>query len=442
MTERFIANPASKSHVPNSVWRAVASDVRRLMPLHHGPRRHVLEGPSIPRDYSGMFAGQVGQMDDVTCPVYYWEEDPSSPLGYWFGRGQLILAIDVRSMMALGFALHSANVYNMRLVRGLMLRWHDDWGLSSTIYLENGMWKKAKILKGDEMDASHTEKGLREFGVTFTHAKLPRGKIIEGIIGQVQNQMERLPGYAGRDEIHAGFERTKEQIDDVLSGRVHPSKHFFRKAQWSDELSRILEGYNTTPQEGKILQGLSPLQEWNQNQSPEGLIHLGAHARYLLANHKIKMKVQSKGIRLRPSLGGATYCNEFTGQFSGEEMLIWVNPDELDQITITSLDKKVGPFVIPRLDSIPAIGATGQQIGEAKAQIGEHLDYARTLYRTISPRLAVHKYQKLLVDHPTAELGSRIAVEQQAAKAERVEGQKAIGKLRALSRELNLRREM
>lgn len=438
LTQRFIANPASKSHVPHSVRRAVVGDVRRLMPLHHGPRRHELEGPSISRDYSGMFAGQVGQMDDVTCPVYFWEEDPTSPSGYWFGRGQLILAIDVRSMMALGFALHSSNVYNMRLVRGLMLRWHDDWGLPSTLYLENGMWKKAKILKGDEADMSHTELGLREFGVTFTHAKLPRGKIIEGIIGKVQNKMERLPGYAGRDEVHAGFERIKEQIDDVISGRVHPSNNFFSKALWSAELARILETYNTTPQEGKILQGLSPLQVWNQNQQPEGVIHLGAHARYLLANHKIKMKVQAKGIRLRPSLGGGTYCNDITGRFVGEEMLIWVNPDELDQITITSLDKKQGPFVIPRLADLPAMGATGEQIREAKAQIGDHLDYAKTLYRTVSSGFAVHKYRKLLVDRHTAELGSRIAAEQQAAKSERVESKKVAGQVRTLSRELNV----
>ena len=150
------------------------------------------------------------------------------------------------------------------------------------------------------------------------------------------------------------------------------------------------------------------------------------------------MKVQAKGIRLRPSLGGGIYCNDITGRFAGEEMMIWVNPDELDQITITSLDKNVGPFVIPRLNSIPAIGATGEQIGEAKAQIGEHLDYAKTLYRTISSRFAVHKYRKLLVDRPTAELGSRIAMEQQAAKADRAEGQKAIGKVRSLSRELQV----
>ena len=444
LTQRFIANPASKSHVPNSVRGAIASDVRRLMPLHHGPRRHELAGPHISRDYSGMFAGQVGQMDDVTCPVYYWEEDPTSPSGFWFGRGQLILAIDIRSRMALGFALHSSNVYNMRLVRGLMLRWHDDWGLPSTLYLERGMWNKAKILKGeksisgDEADASHTELGLREFGVNFTHAKLPRGKIIEGIIGTMQNQMERLPGYAGRDEVHEGFERVKEQIDDVYSGRVHPSKNFFSKAQWSAKLAALLENYNVETQEGDMLEGLSPLETWNSCQSEEGVIHLGEKARYLLAHHKLKMKVPSKGILLRPSLGGGRYCNKITGRFVGQEMLIWVNPDELDLITITSLDKKVGPFVVPRLDSIPAIGATGEQIGGAKAQIGAHLDYAKTLYRTVSSRFAVHKYRKLLVDHPTAELGTRIAIEQQAAKAERVEGQKAIGKVRALSRELKV----
>ncbi len=438
LSQRFIINPASKSHVPHAVWRAIAPDVRRLLPLHHGPRRHELEGPSVPRDYSQMFAGQVGQMDDVTCPVYYWEEDLTSPSGYWFGRGQLILAVDVRSMLALSFALHSANVYNMRLVRGLMLRWHDDWGLPETLYLERGMWKSAKILKGDEADLSHTEMGLREFGIKFTHAKLPRGKLIENIIGKVQNQMERLPGYAGRDEIRAGFEKITDQIEDVNAGRVHPSKYFFHKEQWVAELTRILGNYNAEPQEGDVLKGLSPLEAWNRFQSPAGIIHLGAQARYLLAHHKLKMRVPKNGIRLRSSLGGGLYCNEITGRFVGQEMLVWVNPDEPAQITITSLDKKQGPFVIPRLDAIPAIGASGDQIGGARQQIAGHLDYARTLYRTIAPGLAVHRYRKTLVDRPTVELGQKIAAEQEVAQIKRRDTRRAIRKVSNLSRELKV----
>src|SRR4029077_7744671 len=121
-----------------------------------------LLGPYVPQDHSSVAAGEIMQLDDVTLPIYYWEEDPESPGGMFFGRGQWILASDVRSRMALGPALHSAPVYNMRIVRSLLLRVHDTYGLPGTLLLERGMWRTAKIIKGDELDILHTEQGLRE----------------------------------------------------------------------------------------------------------------------------------------------------------------------------------------------------------------------------------------------------------------------------------------
>ena len=88
------------------------------------------------------------------------------------------------------------------------------------------MWRTAKIIKGDELDICHTEQGLREFGITFRHRTRPCGKIIERVIGLLQNQMERLPGYVGRDERHDRFERVQEQIRAVNAGREHPRTIF------------------------------------------------------------------------------------------------------------------------------------------------------------------------------------------------------------------------
>src|SRR5207302_9265938 len=131
------------------------------------------------------------------------------------------------------------------------------------------IWRDSKILTGaDELSFDHTELGLREFGVRFVHAKLPRGKVIERVFGLIQNKMERLPGYAGRDEIHDRFERIQEQKHLCENGHEQPSKFFMHKVQWEAELSSICDRYNAERQEGALAR-LSPVETWNQFQSNE-----------------------------------------------------------------------------------------------------------------------------------------------------------------------------
>ena len=57
------------------------------------------------------------------------------------------------------------------------------------------------------MSWGETELGLREFGVRFKHSRLPRSKPVERVIGALQNLMEGLPGYVGRNEMVEKFER-------------------------------------------------------------------------------------------------------------------------------------------------------------------------------------------------------------------------------------------
>jgi len=403
---RTISNPVNKSYVPASIRREITPEVNRLMPLHHGEREHELRGPYVPQDYDRIAAGQAMQLDDVTLPVSFWEQDPESPNGIFFGRGQWILAIDLRSRMILGHALHSAPVYNMRIVRSLLLRVHDAFGLPETLVLERGMWRTAKIIKGDELDICHTEQGLREFDITFRHRTRPCGKIIERVIGLLQNQMERLPGYVGRDERNDRFERVQEQIRAVNAGREHPSSHFLSKSDWLRQLDQILLRYNRERQGGKLQS--SPLEAWNTNLLPEGTVHLGSRARYLLAHHKTPVKVQPSGIRLRESLGGGLYYNEITGRFAGQRMLAWINPDELEAITLTSLDRRDGPYVVEKAEALAPIDASESELARAQTQIAAHNDYARTQYRVIQDQLARRNFRPLLVDRATIELGEQI----------------------------------
>ena len=437
---RTLANPRRKSYMPASIRREITPEVDRLMPLHRGDREYELRGPYIPQDERRIAAGQVMQLDDVTLPVYYWESDPEGPGGIFFGRGQWILAIDVRSRMVLGHALHSAPVYNMRIVRSLLLRIHDSYGLPETLLLERGMWKTAKIIKGDELDISYTEQGLREFGITFRHRTKPRGKIIERMIGLLQNQMERVPGYAGRGERHDRFERTQEQILAVTSGREHPSQYFLSKTQWLDKLDELITyRYNRERQEGKLQ--ASPLEAWNENLLAQGTVHLGDKARFLLAHHKKPIKVQSSGIRLPSGLGGGLYYNGITGRFAGQRVLAWINPDELDAIALTSLDRHDGPYIVERADALSPIDATNEELNRANAQIAEHNEYARTQYRVIQDQLARRHFRPLFVDRATAQLGDRLENQTATAKQERQKSARSVSRAQRLVRDrgLNLR---
>lgn len=438
MCERFISNPKSKSYVPAAIRRIVMPEVERLMPLHHGPREHQLRGAYNTRDYSGMFAGDSYQADDVTCPVYYWEADPGK--GLRIIRGQLILMIDERSRLTLGFALHSESNYNARIIRALITRVHDAFGLPRhRFYLERGIWRSSKILTGgDELAFDHTELGLREFDVKFVHAKLPRGKVIERVLGLLQNAMERLPGYVGRNEISDRFERVQEQKRLCESGREHPGKFFLSKSQWEAELSRICEAYNAERQEG-TLRGLSPIEAWNQFQSPNNpQVHLGKDARYLLAHHKLTLKVQPRGVLLRPSLGGGRYCDETTGRFVGERMLVWVNPEDLTSIALTSIDRKIGPFVVPKLEPLPALDPSREEFARNASQIDGHNGSARTSYRLISEHFVRRNFRSVILDDSTATLGEQIEVGSRQVRAQKQRTQINVRKIAARARELGI----
>jgi hypothetical protein len=389
--QRFISNPKSKSRVPASVRKLITPQVKRLMPIHHGPREHQLRGAYNRRDYSNFFAGDSYQADDITCPVYYWEADATS--GIRIIRGQLLLMIDERSRLALGFALHSENNY--------------------------------------------TELGLLEFGVKFVHAKLPRGKVIERVIGLHQNSMDGLPGYVGRDEVHDRFERVQEQKRLCESGREDPARHFLSKTGWEAELARICEAYNAERQQG-ILDGLSPIEAWHRFQGSEPLVHLGSQGRYLLAHHRLPMKVQRNGVTLRPSLGGATYCSSVTGQFLGERMWVWVNPEDLSCVVLTSIDNKKGPFVVPKLELLPAIDPSREQYARNAQQIDAHNGVGRTSYRLISQHLIRCNFRRLSVDNATAALGERIAVGTEEARAQSKVVRTNMRKIASRSRELGI----
>jgi hypothetical protein len=290
---------------------------------------------------------------------------------------------------------------------------------------------------------AHTELGLREFGVQFCHAKFPRGKVIERVFGILQNGMESLPGYAGREERHELSEALKRQLSAARSGHVHPREFLFDKAQWETQLHKLLATYNAQRQQGRILKGLSPNEGWDQFQSREGLVHLGEQARYRLAHHKLTRKVRRDGvtITLPPGLGGATYTylGEATGRFAGQNVLVWFNPEEPDYIALTSLDERTGPFIAQRSEALPAIDATADQFARAQSQVEAHNGYAKTSYGLIAPELARRQFRKLILDSHTVEVGERLRVGAEKARGAAQKVRSNVRKIARQSRELGIR---
>ncbi|MDL5055337.1 hypothetical protein QQ056_17535 [Oscillatoria laete-virens NRMC-F 0139] len=381
--DRYISNPASKSYVPKTIREGVKNDVMRLEKRHHGPRHAKLNGAFIQRDYSNDCAGDWFQADDTTMNHYYWfvgEDGKRHDM-----RGQLLLMIDVRTNYILGYCLNNERSYNARIIRNLIVQVHDQYGLPRKgFYFENGIWKSRVIVgRNDDLDFDETEKGLSEF-VQFRHAKLPRGKVVERVIGIMQDNTEHLPGYVGRNEMTDKYEEIQRKLQLARTNRLDYESFLLHRDQWVSHLNNVIRLYNEERQEGK-LRGQSPKEAYqNHFNYDDPLVQLKV-GRYLLSNHRKMMKVGRNGIRL--TIGGIShyYKNAETGKAEGEQVMVWYNMDKApDFITITDANKR-NPRVIPRAEAIPAMSATNEQINVATAINNAHQKYSTTLYSIVKP---------------------------------------------------------
>lgn len=418
LTPETMSRFKADEQVPKPFREALKTDLVLIDDRRIGPRDAKLNGGWIERDHSGYEPGDWWQGDDLTPPIYFWDE---SQAPYFFTRGQLLVMIDCRTTFILGWVLLSARSYNARAIRSLITRCHDEHGLPRKgFYFERGVWACARILKGKlgqtMVGFDETETGLREFGLHFEHANTPRAKVIERVFGLLQNRMEHLPGYCGRDERRDCPERTKRQIQDVVSGRVHPSEHFMHKEEWAAEIERIVVDHNSKLQghRAKLIPGESPATAYGER-CTDDIVWLPIEARYLLANHRLPRTVQRNGLRLPPGLGGGLYRGEATGSIIGREVLAWVDPDNLETITITNLDRE-NPRLVARADPLPAFCDNPADIQAAMNQLAAHNRYGANLYRIVSSGPKPPGFRRVVVDRQTTAVGAEMQRQAQEMK--------------------------
>jgi hypothetical protein len=416
---RVIANPATKSYVPNWLRERLRYEVAMQDEIHHGERQARDNGAYIDRCWDKVHSLDWFCGDDLTAPLYYWVPDGKG----WFTliRGQFLLLIDLRSTCILGYSMLPERTYNARVIRSLITRTCDVYGLPRRgFYFERGIWKDAKILTGAKGETplswQETEMGLREFGLKFIHAIRARSKPVERVLGAIQNMMEGLPGYCGRDEQHDGFEAFKKDKLAVESRRLDPRAKFLSMGAWDQKLAEICDRYNAEPQEGKMTCGLAPeeaLERFKAEGDPP--IRFDGACRYLLASHKRPVRVASNGVTLRFGKQVYNYRDENTGRLVGQEVLAWFDPDAPEILTVTDLQRR-NAFCVARSQAVPAMDAPEEVLAQELGRIGAHMGYAVTRYRILKPKYE-QRFRHNLVGQEAIELGRDIRRQTEAIRA-------------------------
>lgn len=442
VTQNYISNTASKSYCPEVIRAQVAQQVDLVQDIHHGPRQAKLNGPHVTRDWSDTSPGDWQQADDVTLEIYYWLERDGVPQVM---RGQFLLMIDLRSLRILNYALHSENNYNATVIRGLMLRTHDSYGMPRKgYYYEKGMWKSARLVKGrdvptgSEIEFEQTENGFRDFGMEFRHANLPRGKPVERVIGLLQAKLRDQPGWVGPNEIREKFERVQKLLLQARSGAVHPSAHFLHRDEWNQRLQEICDDYNNEPQQGRMLRGLSPRQFWDTHfDYSRPLMRLGAHTRYLLANHRRPEKVGTKGVKITVGKQSHWFISAELGNHVGKTVQVYFDPEDMRSVFVLPTMSSKAVLVVPAAPTLPAMTATPDQMRQAAKACDDFIRPARTVFAEVKkhfPDNAPSPFRHEMPDAATLEMGREIAEGKAAIESREDQREQAEKKVKRLSR--------
>lgn len=388
----------SKSHVNRRLFSIVHRDAELIAPYLLGKKAVDDATPSLRRDRENLRSMHVLTADDFTMPVYCFVPDGK---GWWnLTRGQILLMIDCRSLKIIGWSLQPERNYNSLIIRTLMNRTCAQWGLPRAWLFENGIWKNAHMVKGAPRDWNEGKSwaeekpGWDKLGVRFIHAKKARSKPAELVGGLLQNWMERMPGYCGRDERRDCPEVTKRNKLAVEAHRVEPHGLFLSFEAWDAELAKLIGHYNAAIQQGDILRGMSPDQAfeayWPHDDPPSALDSTCWH---LLAHYVSERIVGVEGIKFK--IGGETYIyrDENTSALRGKTVLAWFDPECPDLLGVTDL-KERNPVLVRRenkVDFLAALdrdGKAGRAYQTELEKIAAHNAYPKARFNVLKAKFA------------------------------------------------------
>jgi hypothetical protein len=414
----------NKSYVPQSVRDKLRPLLKSIEPLNHGPKAARLAAPSIHRDWSNVLAGAWYQSDDETGNHYIWfqcEDGDYEFEGMRFDvlRPQILPLLCVRTDYVLSVLLICRRQYNSRDIRSLILKTCLDERVGlpfEGFYFEQGSWKARNVeamVKWTEIDDAFTRSGLQ---LRLRHATTPKAKIIERIFSQEQNSMQALPGYAGRNEMTAGYERVRaslvlmKRVGQPIKAEVAPWDHFMSADQYLDQLQRAYERFNAEPQTGKRLNGMSPAEAWKALSGGRAHHLVPDSLRYLLATEETEATVTREGVRVRIGTESRYFVESARlGSLIGEKVIVRWNQDFPDHVICVhpkSDPSGKAPFVVRYEPLLDALNASDEDFSEARRRRKTFLDPQRSLFRVLS-----HDYGRTIRDELLGNSDLRLAGE-------------------------------
>lgn len=417
----------AKSRVPGSVRAAISPIIKATNAIHLGPKAAKIALPSIHRDWSDTDAGDIYISDDVTINHYWWEAHEFGKYefqGMRFNvvRGQWLPICDERTDNPLSFLLMPDRNYNSRVIRTLNTRTFCDPTIGlpfKGMKYEQGIWKARNIaaqFSWTKIDESFARLGI---SLRLRHARGPKAKVIERVIGTAQNMMEHLPGYVGRDEMHVRYERVQKfllslkAVGQPVKGEVDPREMFLSKEEMADELVKVMRDFANEPQNGERLQGLSPAEAWKQLAPNKPHTVLPESLRYLLSTHQSSQTVTSEGVKLKIGNIYQYYvAHEKLGALQGEKVHVYYDEDQPEQVIVihpASDPKGVNPFAVPLFQRLPANTATAADFAAAKAAQRTFSSFGKATYRLIAPASNLTLQNTALGSPELRERGDKIA---------------------------------
>lgn len=404
----------AKSRMPNVVRNAARPMVAAMKALQLGPHAARVAMPSIRRDWSGVLAGASYTSDDVTLNHYLvdWHAEGEYEFdGRRFNivRPQFLPVVDERSGNPLGFSLAPSPTYNSRQIRTLIARVckRPEIGLPFDRFVfERGIWKSRNVRALSEwaaIDESFVHQGIR---LTERHATTPKAKIIEQVIGTLQNLDEYAPGYCGRSEQNVKHERLRrflqrlKRVGQPQKAEVDPAQMLMNTEQCAEMLSQVMRRFAEEPQNGERLAGLSPAEGWDQLSGGRAHHVLPESLRYLLATEESVQTVTNEGLELRIGRFRHHYCgSEQLGALIGEKVRVRFNPEMPELVTVSHVasdPNAQNPFAVPLFEKVRAHDATAEEFRRARGDQMRFVSYGRALFREMAPKANLTIRRELL----------------------------------------------
>jgi len=251
--------------------------------------------------------------------------------------------------------------------------------------------------------------------------------------------MRCIPGFVGFNEREEKREEIQKRIARARRGDAEAIAFFPTMEEWRSQIRGVLNDFRHDPQNGHMLNGVSPAEAWNAELLRSPLDKLADEERHVLATHAEERSLTVRGVVIQPPCFKQPLCyaNEATGQWlkaGVRRVVAYYNLHQPELITLSDLKRQ--NFIAVKALILPAMSASKEQLKAVATARRGHLAAARAIAGEIKHRITSTITRDTGHDDATRELGRfhNAAVEQH--NEEETDDQRMVREIRKLENTL------